>query len=54
LKIAIIAAPVLALLDFSQIFIVETDASGIGIGAILSQNHHPIVYFSRKLSHTMQ
>jgi len=54
LKQAITAASVLTLPDFSQIFIVEIDASESGIGAILSQHHHPIAYLSKKLSPTMQ
>lgn len=41
---------VLALPDFNQEFQVETDASGKGIGDILSQKGHPIAYFSQKLS----
>ena len=40
---------VLALPNFSQSFEVETDAFAIGIGAILSQNNHPIAYLSRAL-----
>ena len=54
LKSAITQAPVLGLPDFSQTFILETNASGLGIGAMLSQNHHPIAFFSKKLTPSMQ
>ena len=50
LKQALMAAPVLAFPDFSNPFDVHTDASGLGIGAVLSQKGHPIAYLSKALS----
>nr|GEX64462.1 hypothetical protein [Tanacetum cinerariifolium] len=50
LKEAMVKARVLALSNFEQEFVVETHASGKGIGAVLCQNGHPIAYWSKTLS----
>jgi len=43
-----INTPVLMLPNFQEDFIIETDASGKGMWAILMLNNHPICYFSKK------
>ena len=46
--------PVLRLPDFTKQFIVETDASNIGVGGVLMQDKHPISFFSKNLGPKMR
>lgn len=54
LKGAVSKYPVLRLVDFSKEFVVQADASGVGIGAVLMQawdeELRPVAYASRKLN----
>jgi hypothetical protein len=50
LKHAMTTTPVLAFPDFSKEFVVEIDDCDTGNGVVLSQNGHPITYFSKGLS----
>ena len=59
LKAACLQAPILSFPDFNKPFLLETDASGRGLGAVLSQKqadgrYHPIAYASRVMNETEQ
>ena len=55
LKGILVNQPVLMAADFSKPFKIATDASDVGVGAVLLQEdeegvEHPVVYFSKKLN----
>ena len=49
LKVALTSPPILCLPDFTQRFVIECDASEIGLGAILTQQNRLVAYFSETL-----
>lgn len=48
-KQALITSLVFALPNFCKVFVVETDACDSGIGAVLMQEGHPLVFVSKAL-----
>ena len=59
LKEACLQAQILSFPDFNKPFLLEMDASGKGIGVVLSQkqedrHYHPIAYASRVMNATEQ
>ena len=57
LKAACLQAPILTFPDFNKPFLLETDASGRGLGAVLSQKqadgrYHPIAYANHVMNET--
>ena len=57
LKNKLVQAPVLAYPQFdltSPVFVLETDASSVGVGAVLEQGDRAIAYVSRALNQAEQ
>ena len=59
LRRCLVSSPVLAYPDYSKCFVLDTDASDVGIGAVLSQpsedgSERVIAYASRSLSRQEQ
>lgn len=54
LKTAMTTTPTLAMPNFDAPFVVITDASGTGIGAVLTQHDRPIAFLSRALGVSKQ
>ena len=55
LKKACLEAPVLAFANFDKPFLLETDVSKLGLGAVLSQkqtngHYHPVAYASQSVT----
>ena len=52
LKAAMMTTPILALPDFGKTFVIEADASRVGIGTVLMQDGLHLAYTSKTLSYS--
>lgn len=50
LQTALTSASALAMPNFTEPFLIECDASGMGLGAVLMQQGRPVAYFSKGLA----
>ena len=50
LKSAMINTPILALPNFHEPFLIEMDVSGTAMGVVLSQQGHPLAFFSKNFN----
>jgi hypothetical protein len=54
LKMALSITPIMAMSNFNDTFIIETDASNKGIGAVLMQQGRPLAYMSKAIGPSKQ
>ena len=54
LKVALAVAPILDIVDPNELFVLETDASGEAIGAVLMQGGCLVAFESKKLDRTQR
>lgn len=50
LKATMVTTPMLVFPDYNKTFILECDASGIGMGVVLMQEGHPIVFIGKAVA----
>ena len=50
MKKEVATRPILVLPSFDKLFIVESDASNIVVGVVLSQEGRPVAFFSERLN----